>query len=135
MLEVPAIKKIIATASDEELAALGPLADEIVEAARRGDLPDYLLGDQLFHRTLLELAGNPRLVKLVMDLRDQTLLLGLRGLSASGKLIESAQEHCEIASALRERNVKPALALMTRHIRHARGIWAGVAEREERAAA
>lgn len=135
MLEVPAIKKVIASASDEQLALLGPLAVEIVEAARREDLPAYLLSDQTFHRTLLELAGNARLVKLVVDLRDQTRLLGLRGLSASGKLIESAEEHCEIASMIQARNLKQAQALMTRHIQHVRGIWAGVAEREDSQAA
>jgi DNA-binding GntR family transcriptional regulator len=135
MLEVPAIKKVIATGSDEQLAALVPLADEIVEAARRADLPNYLLGDQAFHRALLELAGNARLVKLVIDLRDQTRLLGLGGLSASGKLIESAEEHCEIASTIQARNVKQAQVLMTRHIQHARGIWAGVAERDDEHAA
>lgn len=135
MLEVPAIDKVIASASDEQLALLGPLADAIVEAARREDLPAYLLSDQAFHRTLLDLAGNARLVKLVVDLRDQTRLLGLRGLSASGKLIESAEEHCEIASMIQARNFKQAQALMTRHIQHARGIWAGVTEREDGSAA
>jgi DNA-binding GntR family transcriptional regulator len=135
MLEVPAIKGVIARASNEQLAALGPLADEIVEAARREDIPAYLLSDQTFHRTLLELAGNARLVKLVVDLRDQTRLLGLRGLSASGQLIESAQEHCEIASTIQARNLKQAQALMTRHIQHARGIWAGVAETPQGAGA
>lgn len=135
MLEVPAIKKVIASASDEQLALLGPLADEIVGAARREDLPAYLSSDQAFHRTLLDLAGNARLVKLVVDLRDQTRLLGLRGLSASGKLIESAEEHCEIASMIQARNLKQAQALMTRHIQHARGIWAGVTERDNGSAA
>jgi DNA-binding GntR family transcriptional regulator len=135
MLEVPAIEKVIASASDEQLALLGPLAAEIVEAARREDLPAYLLSDQAFHRALLDLTGNARLVKLVVDLRDQTRLLGLRGLSASGKLIESAEEHGEIASAIQARNLKQTQALMTRHIQHARGIWAGVAEREDGSAA
>lgn len=128
MLEVPAIRKVVAVADDAELAALTPLADEIVRAARQGDLPGYLLSDQAFHRALLELGGNGRLVKLVIDLRDQTRLLGLRGLSASGALIESAEEHREIASAVQARDVKRAQALMTRHIQHARGIWAGLAE-------
>ncbi|MEA2456944.1 MAG: hypothetical protein QOI45_3206 [Thermoleophilaceae bacterium] len=128
MLEVPPLKTIIAKATDAELAALEPLVHQILEYARQADLPNYLLVDSTFHLELLELAGNERLVHLVSELRDQTRLLGLRRLGEAGELEQSSLEHGEILSAIQARDVELSERLMTRHIRHARGIWAGRGE-------
>jgi DNA-binding GntR family transcriptional regulator len=128
MLEVPPLEDIVATATDEQLADLQPLAQEIVDAARRQDLPTYVLVDQTFHLKLLELTGNGRLLTLVTELRDQTQLLGLRRLGEAGQLVESGLEHLRILEALQARDAATAQALMRRHIEHARGIWAGRSE-------
>jgi DNA-binding GntR family transcriptional regulator len=67
-------------------------------------------------------------VRSVGQLRDQTRLLGLRGLAESGRLNESAAEHRVILDALRDRDARRAEALMRRHLDHTRGLWAGRAE-------
>jgi DNA-binding GntR family transcriptional regulator len=128
MLEVPPLEQIVATARDEELDALAIVADQIVDAARRQDLPTYVLVDQTFHMDLLRIARNRRLLHLVAELRDQTQLLGLRRLGEAGELVQSGLEHQHILEAVRARDVDAAKALMTRHIEHARGIWAGRSE-------
>jgi DNA-binding GntR family transcriptional regulator len=127
-LEVPATALVIDLATDQELEALRPLAERICEEAGRNDVTGFLVADSTFHSGMLELTGNPRLVKLVGELRGQTHLLGLRGLSAAGDLGASAREHVEIVDALVARDANLARSLMRRHLQHARGIWAGVAE-------
>jgi DNA-binding GntR family transcriptional regulator len=128
MLEVPPLATIIEKASDEELAALEPLIEPILEAARQNDLPTFVLNDSIFHLELLKLARNERLVHLVSELRDQTRLLGLRRLGDAGELEQNALEHPEILKTIQARDLKQAQALLDHHIRHARGIWAGRSE-------
>jgi DNA-binding GntR family transcriptional regulator len=127
-LEVPAMGLVAEIASDRELAALRPLAERICEEARRDDVTQFLVADGVFHAAVLELTRSPRLVKLVGELRGQTHLLGLRGLSASGDLEASGLEHVALVDALEARDENLARALMRRHLLHARGIWAGVPE-------
>lgn len=127
-LEVPAMRPVIERATDEEIEALAPLAQEIVDAARRGDISDFLLADHAFHTGLLRLARNDRLIRLVSELRDQTQLLGLRHMGRAGQLDKSADEHIELLDAVRARDTDAAQAIMRRHLEHARGIWAGLDE-------
>jgi DNA-binding GntR family transcriptional regulator len=128
MLEVPPLATIMAKATDEQLADLGRFLEPIVESARQGDLPTFVLNDSIFHLELLKLAGNQRLVHLVSELRDQTRLLGLRRVGEAGELEQNALEHFEILNAIQARDDELASTLLARHIRHGRGIWAGRAE-------
>jgi DNA-binding GntR family transcriptional regulator len=127
-LEVPAMGLVVERASDRQLDELAPLAHDIVEAAERGALADFLVADHMFHSRLLALTGNARLVRLVQGLRDQTQLLGLKRLGESGKLDRSAREHLDLLAALRSRDAVNAQQLMARHLEHVRGIWAGIDE-------
>lgn len=130
MLEVPAMRNVIARASDEDLRALEEPMEAIEAAASEGALPAFLLADRSFHLGLLELGGNTRLVQLVVQLRDQTRLAGLKWLAREGRLLTSAREHPPILEAVRQRDVKRAEELMVAHLRHTRGIWAGRPEDE-----
>jgi DNA-binding GntR family transcriptional regulator len=127
-LEVPAVDLVLERATDAQIGALRPLAEQICEEARRSDTTQFLVADATFHAALLELTRSPRLVKAVMELRGQTNLLGLRRLTAVGELAASAQEHVDIVEALAARNANLARSLMRRHLQHARGIWAGMEE-------
>jgi DNA-binding GntR family transcriptional regulator len=127
-LEVPAMGLVAEIASEQEIEGLRPLAEQILEGARRKDVTQFLVADSIFHTAALELTRSPRLVKHVSELRAQTHLLGLRGLSAAGDLDASALEHVAIVDALAARDGNLARSLMRRHLQHARGIWAGVAE-------
>jgi DNA-binding GntR family transcriptional regulator len=127
-LEVPAMKPVIERATDDEIEALAPFAQNIVDAARRRDVSDFLLADHAFHTRLLQLARNDRLIRLVNELRDQTQLLGLHRMGRAGQLDKSADEHVELLDAVRGRDVGAAQRIMRRHLEHARGIWAGLDE-------
>jgi DNA-binding GntR family transcriptional regulator len=127
-LEVPAMQQVIERATDEEIDALFPLAQDIIDAAQRRDVSDFLLADDTFHTRLLQLARNDRLIRLVNELRGQTQLLGLNRLGRAGQLDTSAHEHVELLDAVRARDAATARAIMRRHLEHARGIWAGLDE-------
>jgi DNA-binding GntR family transcriptional regulator len=131
MLELPAVQKVVEVATDEELAGLDEKVTAIESAAAGGDVTGFLVADRDFHLSLLALARNARLVRLVGQLRDQTRLVGLKPLAAKGDLMASAREHRPILMAIRARDGDRAHQLMGAHLEHTRGIWAG-RDNEER---
>jgi DNA-binding GntR family transcriptional regulator len=125
LLEVPSTVEVTKIIAVEMLDQLAQIADEIVAAADRGDLIDYLDSDRRFHVELIAQLGNDRLTDLVDRLRRQTRLFGLDALVKAGALVASAQEHNELLEAMRARDGAATRRLMTSHIKHTRGLWVG----------
>lgn len=136
LLEAPTCgeiaRRVGASASDtnvhDELAELRDIARQIVRHAKSGDLIAYVEADRRFHLRLLALGGNRELVDVVGRLRARSRLYGLETLAASGRLIQSAEEHVHLLDAVEAGDADGAVALMRRHIGHVRGEWAGQAE-------
>ena len=128
LLEVPAVGRLAGQLSKSQLRTLERLAGAIVTSAAKGKLAPYLQADTAFHLTLLEHVGNPRLVSIVSDLRSQTRLTGLANLVGSSQLQASAQEHLQLLTLLSDGDRQGAEALMSRHIQHILGWWAGQPE-------
>lgn len=125
MLEVPSMRIVAERATDEDLAALREVVEQIEATAAAADVAGFLLADRAFHLGMLELMGNRRLVSLVAQLRDQTRIAGITELAREGNLAKSAAEHRDILDALDARDADKAEELMKRHLIHTRGIWAG----------
>ncbi|WP_283132876.1 GntR family transcriptional regulator [Rhizohabitans arisaemae] len=124
LIEVPIVARLADPARAEEFAALRPVAERIVAAAETGDLVAYVDADLGFHLGLLALAGNRHLVEVVRDLRSRARLYGLASLVERGALAHSAVEHLTLLDLLAAGDRAGVEHLMTRHIRHVRGIWA-----------
>jgi DNA-binding GntR family transcriptional regulator len=130
LIEVPTVARLAPVITEADVEALRPLAQAIVDSAADGDLIRYLEADRRFHLRLLALAGNPRLVDVVRDLRAQTRLYGLDQLVEQDRLTSSGMEHLELLDALSAHDAAAVEAVMRRHIGHVRGIWAAVPEDE-----
>lgn len=128
LLEVPAVGRAADMATGEQVAALRPLADHINEAARRGELREFIAADTALHCRLLACGGNDRLVGEVWRLRGLSRLLGLRRLHEEGVLVVTAQEHHQLLDLVEAGDREGAQALMRGHLGHVRGVWAGRAE-------
>ncbi|WP_426998105.1 GntR family transcriptional regulator [Pseudarthrobacter sp. N5] len=124
LIEPPVVADIAGTIQGPGIVALRSLADAIVEAARAGDLTAYLVADRDFHAELLRYSGNNQLVDLATSLRTRTRMYGLKTLSESNRLADSAQEHHELVDLVESGAAAAARELMRRHIGHARGLWA-----------
>jgi DNA-binding GntR family transcriptional regulator len=129
MLEVPATADVarLGTAADQ-MPRFRALADDIERHAEDGNVPSFLEADRQFHLGLLETLGNGRLTDIVSKLRYQARLYGLADLAERGELKESAQEHSRLLDALSSDDPAAAAAIMTHHLQHTRGIWAGKSE-------
>lgn len=133
-LEPPAVEKATPLIPETAFAGLREQADEIVAAADRGDLVEYLTADSDFHLAILQYAGNARLLALIQSLRSQTRLFGLSSLFERGHLTESAKEHHAIMDAIEQRDAARARALVHTHIEHVLGDWSGPVADEQDAA-
>jgi DNA-binding GntR family transcriptional regulator len=125
LLEVPSAAKVALSITSAQIDELAGIADEIVAAARDGDLIGYLDADRRFHVALISTLDNPRLTDIVDRLRRQTRLYGLNDLVQAGRLDSSAQEHRDNVEALRSGSAERVRELMGRHILHTRGLWVG----------
>ena len=126
LIEVPTLAEI-ARRCDERIVraveALRPLAREIVAQAERRDLIAYVEADRQFHLSLLALADNTHLVKVVADLRARSRLYGLQNL-APDRLHASALEHEQMVDLIAAGKADEVAEVMRRHIGHVRSTWA-----------
>lgn len=125
LVEVPTMGQVAKLLTAEKIAELNALGQAIEEAAQQGNLIEYLDCDRKFHAQLISAIANPRLTDLVDRLRRQARLFGLQELADTGKLVASAQEHRTLLRVLQSGDVAASESLMTAHIAHTRGLWAG----------
>ena len=124
LLERPAVVRLASNPNHGDLSQLREMADQIVAEATRGDLRRFLIADRRFHHELLLLGNNRRLTEIVMSLRDQTRLYGLRALADSAGLVGSARLHLEMLAAIEAGDTDRADDSIVRHLGYTRNEWA-----------
>lgn len=125
LLEIPTVAALARDGCAGELPGLRRLADDIVEAGKRGDAIEYVAADQRFHTRLLELSGNTRLVRIVVELRSQARLYRLRGVLERGEVGQPAEEHHELLDLIEARDPDAVMRLMERHLTWSRRMETG----------
>jgi len=100
--------------TDEELAQIEHLAEEMDDEARRGQ--DFILPDVEFHRSIAQAAHNPVLFRMMESVND--VFLESRKLTSleAGMTARAVRYHLLIAEALRLRDAPQARLLMLAHM-------------------
>ncbi|MDI2131725.1 GntR family transcriptional regulator [Yinghuangia seranimata] len=122
LLEIPTVVELARTGVADAMPMLRGLADDIVNAVKRGDVLAYVDADQRFHACLLELSGNQRLVRMVVELRSQARLYRLRAMVERGEVGPAAEEHHEILDAVEACDPAETGRLMERHLAWSRRL-------------
>ncbi|MDO5739783.1 MAG: GntR family transcriptional regulator [Ornithinimicrobium sp.] len=129
MLIEPPVMGMVAVACEGQVAeaveALRPLAQDITDAARRGDLVTYIQADTEFHVRFLALHGNRYVVEEVQRLRSRSRLYGLQDMLGTGLMLTLCAEHEEMVNVALEQDADRMAALVGQHIGHVRAAWAG----------
>jgi DNA-binding GntR family transcriptional regulator len=117
--------------TDSQLAELQRFCDQMRDIARQArkakltDLEDamerqWVLADANFHVTLLGIAGNRRIMKIIADSRILTQLFAFRRTNPTAPLLthlsRTYRGHAEIFAALRRHDPKAASHWMTWHL-------------------
>jgi GntR family transcriptional regulator of gluconate operon len=123
-LEVAAAYLAIERATDLELSGLADHVSSMEAAwARRAEYSESLAGDLAFHRDLVALSGNGRLVTAYEQMLSQTQLLGLTAaqLNPRLRLGQKRSAHRNILRALVARDADACRAALGDHYTYARG--------------
>lgn len=123
-LEQLAVRLVVASASDADLAAI----DEVVDRMDRArDEHEMVRCDIDFHDAVYAASGHRRLVEAWQAIRSQVhlFLLTRIGVNSEGYLASIPAEHRRLASALRARDGEKALELFAVHRGQALDVLAG----------
>jgi DNA-binding GntR family transcriptional regulator len=112
LLEPEALRRTLANNPDWTVARLA-----LDRAAAAPDQAERSLANRDFHRELYGGCGNPMLVRILEDLRDQTALVSAAAWRHGDNWESEAAEHREILDAA-ERAGKEAPELLMAHIRN-----------------
>jgi DNA-binding GntR family transcriptional regulator len=114
LVESEATRAAVRRGSDltEAAAAL----DDAEQAAKDPDQAGMSLINRRFHRALYATCGNPLMVKILDDLRDQTALITVAGWGIRPTWTAEIVEHRGILSAARAGDADRAAELMREHI-------------------
>ena len=113
LLEAVAVADEARHASDEQLAHLQAMHDQLERQVRQRDA--FFATNERFHMALLDIAGNRWRTQIVTDLRKVMKLNRHHSLFKQGRLADSLGEHRLLMEALRRRNATRATALMREH--------------------
>lgn len=129
LIEIPLMVDVARTGITAEMTRRSTeLAEQTIQAAAEGDLVRFIGLDMELHLGLLAVAGNDIAVRHVRSLRAMTRLTGLKDLAAKNQLTDTAREHHQIVEAAQSRDAVLMQEIMTRHLGHVTGVWAGQQE-------
>jgi DNA-binding GntR family transcriptional regulator len=119
VLEIGASRAAIRRATDEQIQGLEAQLEAMEDAWKNAWTFDSVSLDHAFHRSLLALVGNARLVATYENMLTQNLLL-LRTAAAANPTLQTGIEprvHRDIFDALRARDEAAAVAAIATHYR------------------
>lgn len=98
-----------------EAAELEGLLKGMTAALDAGDLTTWAEGDARFHRRIVEMSGNQRLIMMVETIREQSHRARMATLQLRPKPVASNEEHAAVVAALRRRDGEAAVKLLRAH--------------------
>jgi DNA-binding GntR family transcriptional regulator len=115
LLETEALQRGVERATEADVAALRTAAAACRRAAARGDVAAQLEANRLFHARLHGLAGSRQLSRLIDLLWDSTEAYRALYYALPGEAADANRAHEGIVAAVRERDVRSAIALQDDH--------------------
>lgn len=128
MLEVASVREITERSLITDFTPVRQLCRRTDAFAAAGQWEEFVDTDREFHLAILAALENPKLLEIVGSLRDQSRLLGLGQLAGTEVFVQSTKEHDLLLDAMEAGDAERAAEIMSSHMRHVRGIWAGRVE-------
>jgi DNA-binding GntR family transcriptional regulator len=118
LLESDAAGIVAQAASDEQLAQLQALHDDLEQAAQAQDREHFFELNEQFHMRLLDIANNRWRNQMVADLRKVMKLNRHNSLLKSGRIEESLNEHRSLMDALLAKDSTQSQLRMQAHFKN-----------------
>lgn len=118
LLEDTALREAIPTLDDDDIAVIGDLCADIVDAALHDDVIAMAEANRRFHFALFDAAGMPRLSRLLRQLWDATDAYRALYYQGSRNREQVLTEHEQMVQALQRRDTALVIALHDEHRAH-----------------
>ena len=105
--------------SEEVFDFLSRTVDKMDEVSADGDMKAWSSLNEEFHRRLVEMSGNQRLIQWVNLLLDQSFRVRMLVLNLCSDLPELNDDHVNVVSAIRNKNADEARRIHCMHIEKA----------------
>lgn len=115
-LDELAAKTACTRITEEQLQALERIRDEFVESTRSCDVKRIAEADVSFHDVIYEATGNPKLVNMLNNLREQIYRYRVEYLKEEKNYPVLIAEHERIVEALHAHNQDEVVSAMHSHI-------------------
>ncbi|MDX2560924.1 GntR family transcriptional regulator [Streptomyces sp. TX20-6-3] len=119
LLETEAVRRAVRLLPDGVVATLERIQREVEQAADAGDVPAMAAANRLFHFTLIEASGMPRLVRLITTLWDSTDAYRSLYYTEDPHRKQAVREHRAVISALRHGDEDATVHWLDEHRAHA----------------
>ena len=108
--------EVVRLASDEEIAELRVILQEMERAAAAGDRDGYYWGNVSFHERFADMGHNRTLQRILETLVLRSLRLRRLTLSQAERVRRSLADHTRLVSALEDRDAELASALIKANV-------------------
>ncbi|MFD3336372.1 GntR family transcriptional regulator [Streptomyces sp. NPDC058700] len=119
LLETEAVRMAVRRMPEGTVDTLERVQGEVERAADEGDVPGMAAANRLFHFTLIEASGMPRLVRLIATLWDSTDAYRSLYYAEDPHRKQAVREHRAVISALRHGDEEAAIRWLDEHRAHA----------------
>lgn len=130
-LEVQSARLAARRATEAEATEIYRVAVESAQAAARRDIPGVRAADRTFHRCIATAARNDQLAQLIENSFVLTWALRLRDVPMGDDSSPCAQQHVDVADAIRAQDPDAAGTAMSTHLTTVRMIVLNAFERGE----
>jgi DNA-binding GntR family transcriptional regulator len=120
LLEPEAVRQAIPRLGDEQIARMEQSVDEMEDASRRVDLQAFGAANRIFHFTIFESAGMPRLAEFIRILWESTDPYRARYIVEDTYRCRVNTEHRAILETVRLGDSRATLRLLQKHRTNAR---------------
>ncbi|WP_369142525.1 GntR family transcriptional regulator [Streptomyces sp. R44] len=119
LLETEAVRMAVRWMPDGTVATLERIQREVERAAGDGDVAAMAAANRLFHFTLIDASGMPRLVRLITTLWDATDAYRSLYYTEPTHRKQAVREHRAVISALRHGDEEATVRWLDEHRAHA----------------
>ena len=130
LLEAEAIARAVDEISDDDIAYIAGVLDEVEEAGAAGDTTALTAANRAFHFAIFELSSQPRLTRMIRVLWDATDAYRAVYFRETVNRERVFDEHRAMLSALRRRDAAALIALREEHRAHSVASVRAVLEAE-----
>lgn len=115
-LDELAVRIACARITEEQLEKLAEVKDRFESSTKTGDVKQIAEADVSFHDVIYEATGNPKLVTLLNNLREQVYRYRVEYIKNPKNYPVLIKEHEEILQGLKDREVDRAVSAMQEHV-------------------